>query len=511
MKSEQTVHILIAEDEPIILNNIAKKAQKAGSWVSIAGKAESGSQALSILEQTSVDILITDIEMPGINGLELIREVREHYPSVRIVILSGYSNFEYARTALRYGVNDYLLKPVAQDVFSELLLKLKEEVTAEKTKKKREILSMALLGPESSTEVPSALQDGSFYLLCLTLGNYAEPSASLEVSTDYTALWELISPEEFIHTLPDVKYVWMIDETYALSKFFILHTASDKLSPDYLRLAANRYFSEHFPGIPYTLLLSSHAMGYPDIWNSAKALRLALRQYSRPFAQDAFLESELSEERLPGMSEFARKSNVLHSLTTGKQFFSYVTDTLEELLNNGSPSRLILKFISEAFAAAETLFLVSPAMCRNALSAIYRDFHSLHTKKELTDLLMHHLKALQKQQTLSLPGESLCEKITQYIQYNYCTRLSLNDLSEHFGYTASYINRIFKKELGVSPLQYITTLKIEKAKELLRSPTPLDIREIAAAIGYEDARYFSRVFKNETGMTPTSWATTESP
>ncbi len=88
------------------------------------------------MSQNPCDILITDIEMPGINGLELINQVQKFYPCTRIVILSGYSNFEYARTAIRYGVVDYLLKPVSFPVLSELFAKLADEIRQEKYDRK---------------------------------------------------------------------------------------------------------------------------------------------------------------------------------------------------------------------------------------------------------------------------------------------------------------------------------------------------------------------------------------
>ena len=121
MKTDDTFQVLVAEDEPIILDNIVKKVEKASPLIRVSGKAQNGQEALDILRDRTFDILITDIEMPGMSGLELIRQVKELYPDLKVVILSGYSNFEYARTALRYGVEDYLLKPLDQDILAELL------------------------------------------------------------------------------------------------------------------------------------------------------------------------------------------------------------------------------------------------------------------------------------------------------------------------------------------------------------------------------------------------------
>lgn len=247
---------------------------------------------MEILGCTTVDILITDIEMPGMSGLELIRQVRKDFPKVRIIVLSGYSNFEYARTTLRYGVKDYLLKPLQQDALSELLCSIRTQIMEERKLSSREILSLALR--ESTVlDTPDAFAGGGLLLFYITLGNL----------------------------LPDAA----------------------------VSLACGR--------------LSS-----------------------------------------------------------------------------------------------------SPAT-----------------------------------------GSTLCGRIARYIESNLTQSISLAELSDRFGYTPSYINRIFKKEYATSPLQYLTDLRMSRAKELLLNTPDINIKSVAQSVGYEDARYFSRVFKNETGLTPSGW------
>ena len=91
------------------------------------------------------------------------------------------------------------------------------------------------------------------------------------------------------------------------------------------------------------------------------------------------------------------------------------------------------------------------------------------------------------------------------MEKNYSQQVSMTDLSECFGYTASYINRLFKKEYGTSPIQYQTVLRMSRAKEILLKNPDINIKSVAQSVGYEDSRYFSRIFKNETGMTPSAW------
>ncbi len=506
MSTEYPINILIAEDEPIILNNIAKKAAKAGSWVQICGKAESGNEALSILQEHSVDILITDIEMPGINGLELSKIVREQYPAVKVVILSGYSNFEYARTAVHYGVHEYLLKPVPQETFTELLCRLKEEIITERTSRRREVLTRALAGAPTEPQIPSSVEGESFYLLYLILGNYEARHLPQETLLERLALWDRFSLDTALYQAPGLKHTWLIDETYRMSKFLILHTEKGRLSAGYLRLILQQYLADVFPDTPWLLLLYPEPISYPEIWASAKELRKAAAQCACPFAQEAFILEPQLAGRTPDLASRTQISDLLRSLSGSSAFLSCARTAVEEYLQNHYSSKELFSLIEELFSTAQAAFLPEEALVQEKLSCVFAAFYSLSEETRFTELLLQQLSALTGKGNGLSSSEQLCETIVRYIQNHYCSKLSLNDLALHFGYTPSYINRIFKKKLGISPVQYITNMKMEKARALLASKTPMDIRDIASAVGYDDARYFSRVFKNETGMTPTAWA-----
>lgn len=507
MSTEHMIHILIAEDEPLILHNIAKKAVQAGSWVQIQGTAESGNEALAILSEKPVDILITDIEMPGINGLELTRLVRERFPHIKIIILSGYSNFEYARTAVHYGVYEYLLKPVSQTALTELLSRLKTEILHEHKSHRREILSMALNGSAPSSDLPSSMDEDCFYLLYLTLGNYSRQHISADISETYQQLWQKLSLEQLLSGVPGLTHTWIIDESGELSKFIILHIEKGRLSAGYLRLLLSQYLSKHLPDISFLLLLYAEAISFRDLHTSAKELRRLAGEYARPFAQEAFLSSSLPPERISPLTLRSELTEALRGITDIQPFLACTEKIMRDFLSRNCSARTLLNLTEDLFSTAQTALQADPDQCRIAFSSVCADFYCIPDPDTFLKLLSEQLHSLANEEPSLSSGELLCKKIVHYIGCHYCSRLSLNDLAEHFGYTPSYINRIFKNQLHLSPLQYITNLKIERAKELLLANPEMDIHAAASAVGYEDARYFSRVFKNETGMTPSAWAT----
>lgn len=125
--------IVVAEDEELLLNNLISKIQKADEDFEVVGKAQTGSQAYDLIEKLEPDVVITDIRMPVMDGISLLTKVREQFPLTKFIITSGYSDFEYARSAINLKVSDYLLKPVDPEELRTVLIKIKREFQITKT------------------------------------------------------------------------------------------------------------------------------------------------------------------------------------------------------------------------------------------------------------------------------------------------------------------------------------------------------------------------------------------
>lgn len=504
MKQNNTFSVLIAEDEPIILNNIAKKVEKASPNIQIVGKASSGLDALEILKNTYADILITDIEMPGLSGLELIEQVRKTFPKVRIIILSGYSNFEYARTALRYGVEDYLLKPVEQETLSPLLNGLCARIEEEKKQNGREILSLALNNSMES-DIPYMFSEGGFLLFHITLGNLppASEEASLLSPEHFEPLWQKADFTQCFQNNKEVEHLWLIDERYPMQKFLILHMNETHFSADYFCLILKKYLTARLNGLPFFIVCSQNLVPYQELWKISRHLRSLTQNLERPFVQEAVTASSHEELQSSRTEAVLKDIQILFTLNNEAAFLQCICRMLPDILE--CPSVVFHQCVHLVYEATHSCFQISQQDCASAESTFCSQIPSMSTPDECQSALTASLKGLWQNASSHYSGSTLCTRIAEYLEKNFRQQVSMTDLSERFGYTPSYINRLFKKEYNTSPIQYQTVLRISRAKEILLKNPDINIKSVAQSVGYEDSRYFSRIFKNETGMTPSAW------
>ena len=127
--------VIVAEDEELLLTNLVQKIQKADPDFQVAGTAQTGDQALALVEKFSPDLVVTDIRMPVMDGITLLTKIREQFPFTKFIITSGFSDFEYAKKAITLKVSDYLLKPITKNAFIERLEEIHNRYEHEKTQK----------------------------------------------------------------------------------------------------------------------------------------------------------------------------------------------------------------------------------------------------------------------------------------------------------------------------------------------------------------------------------------
>lgn len=165
------INVLVVEDEILLLRNIKKKILSVSEDFQIIGEAFNGKEALNIIEKNRPDIIFTDIRMPIMDGLELAKIIQEKYPEIYVIIVSGYDDFEYARTAIRYQVHDYLLKPLKMEPLTKLLDSLKATIERDS----RQIQSQVFFSSETPIVVPELTEPTASDMMCWSTLNTSAP------------------------------------------------------------------------------------------------------------------------------------------------------------------------------------------------------------------------------------------------------------------------------------------------------------------------------------------------
>jgi len=428
--------VIIVDDEPWILSGL-KRMINFNAYGFEPITALSGAEVVEYLKKNplDLDLIITDINMPEMNGLELIKRIREIRPNIEIVILSGYSEFEYARQAMRLGVNDYVLKPVNVAEMEALLSRINEKLDA------FEIISRPEL-PEGSLHFALLGSNG-------TLNNF-ERYAVYEYGSETAYIFAVDNEEERARILDKIPSGTLAG----------VSSLTDKLDREIMLIREARLaFLSKF-------IFNEHKVYIyrPTDFNIAKQITKSLiNTYSQNY-QDIF-------SILDNMPVEIKSSNLtiedLTHIWNGIAAFFIGKETLSSGFNYYSADDLV-----DEFKTQQAMF--------SYIAEASKDTPEIFDDEKL--------------------GKSFANMLI-YIANNYQKELYLKDLAQKFYLNMTYCCDLFRKHLNMTFHEYLTQIRMKKAKELLLSGE-YTITQISGMVGYLDNYYFSRVFKKYFGVAP---------
>lgn len=539
--------MLIVDDEKLILEGLAQLFTQENTAELAVYQASSAIEALSVLMQKKIDILLTDIRMPKMTGLELAEQVRERWPDCRIIFLTGYHDFDYIYEAVKQGAVRYVLKTEGdakifesvQETISELeeslriesLLQQAVQLQKRQSAHYRSLflsdLSEGLLQAEEfehssftdldiplRKELPIYLaaarldeglrrlkgteKDHMFAALGALSERYLAPSVRFTSYSDSDCYFYL-----FIQPRDDASHTREMMHTFLVGAFETIQRSADIT----LRLPVSFALLDHPTGwmeaardIPVLKLLFYHYSGeeriiltqrsvaaitQPAVDRNDQAL-VGVQQQSSKI--DLYLETG-QKEALLQLVTMLREGLLFYAMEDHKALAAYTSYSLRFLIN-------LNKFNLSEKPKAQALLnvLMNPIIHRTWDQAV-------DVLKELAMIFFEY----QYSQTRMVKSDVI-GKLKTYIHRNLVGDLSLTNLSEQVYLNPEYTSRLFKQAEGVTLSDYITALKLEKAKELLNEPK-LYIQDIASQLGFTTAGYFTRFFKKETGLTPQEFRT----
>ena len=521
------LRVVLADDE----NKVILLMQKLIDWEAlgyeIAGTANDGLRALELVREKQPHLLITDVRMPGCDGIELIQRAKALQPKLHFIVISGYRKFEYAQNALKYGVEDYLLKPLKQEELTGILLRLKEKMGQEAAlefqlkrsgEHQQELLLDALLGTaERGTSFLSAGQANGEYGFHFGSGTYAAAVIRVDVpdAESYQDGYRIL----LRHALEIVRREsGLLTEEFAAS---LGHAGIAVLL--YLRayhaVEVTQCFTkirkeienqrDLFWNVQATVCLGSRRDSLEQVGDSMReALWLCRDRLCRPQSwRDAALEMPDLARRYQMDASRKKSFQVAAECLDEVRFVQELEEscrTVEALPDlNGQMVEDWFRQVLEACLygmrqSGETEAPLEEEMDKRFwhctdMAAVYR---LLRQGIQAEIQRLKEAKALREMRPIT--------EAKHYIQQHYQEALRLEDVSTAVGFNATYFSTLFKKETGQNFMDYLTELRISKAKELLCGEE-LSVQDVAEQVGYRDLKYFSRLFKKLTGVSPSDY------
>jgi two-component system, response regulator YesN len=516
--------VLFVEDEIVTREGIRDNVNWAANGFEYCGEASDGEMALSLLKTTQPDVLITDIKMPFMDGLQLCKIVRERMPWIKIVILSGHDEFEYAQEAIKLGVSEYLLKPITvqnmhavlQKIAVQLdqarseqqnLKKLQEQLEENQAMLRERFLLKVVTGAISSTE---AIEKSQSLGLDLIARCYLVIFLKVELR-DRSEQFDYDECQRIQYTVsalagnnPDVLLIKKDWQELALLMKGNIPQYLEEERDLLLRLIKKEVDKTRYK---LTIGVGTQKSRIGDIYQSFIEAFVSI-QNTAGMAKD-------DPSQLVGKAELHKlnKSAVENYLRCGvkESFEEFFNAYLQPLSETALKSYLIKNylFMDVVLAAAKLVSELGGDIEKivpelNSIETILANIQTIAQLKEQAYTILVNALLFRDTQT-SGQHVKMLRQAKEYIDKHYMQAdLSLDQVASQVNLSASHFSMVFSQETCQTFKEYLTEIRIQKAKEMLRT-TSLNSTDISYEVGYNDPHYFSYVFKKNTGFSPTEF------
>ena len=531
------IKVFLVEDEMVIRRGIKNSIDWEKEGYIFCGEASDGELAYPMIIKEKPDILITDIRMPFMDGLELCKLVKKELPNIKILILSGYDEFDYAKEAIRLGVTEYLLKPISSGKLLEALNGVSESIRREKEDKdlvrkymeeirenteheKQKFFEQMIAGNLSMAD---ALETGKKYEMNLSAGMYNLLLFRFTLGKENRKSGELLGEAEYaIEKLTErLEYVFEFQRGVEGWAFLLMADNEEQMSERVKELSKDlEEIMKNYSTIAYF-----GGIGQPVA--RLRELEESFREAERALA--ARFTMELN--RIISVEDIRMAQNVDTLDDIEITSFGEIEKTrtmLEKFLNNGAedeidefvdvyinelPEENLKSVLMRQYIIMDT-YIVMMSFCEKIegiegemqaqSEELKNSMKTIQTLEEIKNYIRMLLKKIiGVRDTISGRRYSdIIEIAKDQIRKTYMSdEISLNTIAAEVGMSPSYFSSIFSKEMGKTFVEYLTEIRMDRAKELLMCSS-MKTSEIGYEVGYKDPHYFSYIFKKTQNCTP---------
>ncbi|HHV12363.1 MAG TPA: response regulator [Clostridiales bacterium] len=486
--------VIVLDDEPSAVQHVCSIIKTKCPEYEVVATAENGVEGMDKIRLLQPDLVISDVKMPLMNGIELVKKIKEEYACILTIIISGYQDFEYAKGAIQSGVTDYILKPVVplnlQTVLSETAVKLKERYY----NKRKKIIHQLCNGASCEDSLIAHYFTHKCYYGVIVRRNGLPrrffKDNDLEI---YSSMNELIT----IYGRDEMEELYIIPEELLSGKSFM----------EYLKKIQATAVSRD----PYaTIVYNKRAFGVSELQEQVKKLYRALDNVLvigriQVVSLDDISIGECCDKE-ENIGEIIKKIEYMLI----EQHYEKLKKELRRLYLKWSGegknqlwmeniSRRILYVVreheSDSVPLTEYEYMMEDAF-----------FYAASVEELIDNLFEIIFKCVKGQEDHGkVDTPEFFNSVKSYLNVHMAESISLQQVCKIFAVSQTYLSKLFRKYENQSFNQYLTALRIEKAIRLMRADPELFIKDVAAMVGYSDQFYFSRIFRSYTSKSPSDY------
>ncbi len=517
--------IILADDEQHILFGMKNGIAWEELGFEVVGTAQNGKEALELIEEHHPDLLISDIKMPFMDGLELSKVIHENYMSTKIILFSGWDDFEYARLAISYGVSEYVMKPINYDEMRKLLTAMHERLEKEYAEK----LNRARLEKVYAVSLPLLRQQFFSQLVTGPLEeNYREQQIkNLKLNFEYAAFY-LVAVKLRESDLEDVLSELSIKETVkeAFEKIADVYEFGMNDKEVFLLCSNKKHDIERITRAVEEVSVIINRIFHAGIFFGISTCGKSIEELPSLYSQSL----EALDYNLVMKEECYTYYNDILPLRKKENDWSAEVESIEKIITHCSEKelqqeveKLLRKLQTAHYNLNEYQIVILEILF--AISRLYKKYQitsdeefagskkmavkilSLDTGEELDNWLMNYCQLIrvliQKKQVDN--NVVLAEKAMKTVEKHFSDpTLSVETVCRELHVSSSYFSKIFKQETGSTFLNYLINRRMEEAKRLLNK-TDYKSHVIGEMVGYPEPNYFSYVFKKNCGFSPAKY------
>ncbi len=484
--------VLLVDDEAASIRYLRNLVTSFSPSFEIAAECENGQDALAVLNERPVDVLITDVKMPIMDGIALAQEARGLYPDLHIIIVSGYAEFEYAKSALEVAAEDYLLKPLSIDQSRKVLQAVEKKLVRRRRTARKAALNSLIASGRLGENEAAVLGDLNFFAGLVRFGNLSPLS--------------LGQHEPFQSGGPlegDPELLWVLQGRDQAE--FIILAEQGPLSVDDILAATGTEPSQ----AAYTMVIQKS-------YCQPKHLRKCVEEMVR-YLDEKLLMGKTRVYFVPpydrkGYRNFSKSELLKLDFAIASGDDSQVKDTLLNWAVQWDEQEMPQRWAELAVTSIvqRSLELLQHDTVNHM--EVFGEINRLYASAESAEDLMNgvwdivfepYVEAKSKRRS----SQDVYEQIVRFIEENYPENLTIDNVCSVFGISQTYLSRLFRTHGETTFNEYLTKCRIGNAKRLIEQNPDIKLSDVAFLVGYESSSYFGKVFRSSEGMTPSQYAT----